>query len=205
MDVKRDDYQNIPKYFEHPSLWFGELEIYFHFNEITSQTTQYYHVLPELPHRVRIAVLDLIEEIPEHKPYDMLKHAVITRMNQIYEFRARRLLPNVELGRRSPSVLLAHMRRMVEGRQIGDMELRQVWTKCMPEKIRPAIESCTYDTPLTKLADVADKLFAKERLVCLIKSQMKSVICSNANDLTRTLQKISELLDRLPCDRLHRK
>ncbi|VDD77347.1 unnamed protein product [Mesocestoides corti] len=36
-----------------------------------------------------------------------------------------------------PSNLLAHMRRDVEGRQIGDMELRQLWTKCLPEKMPP--------------------------------------------------------------------
>uniref|UniRef100_A0A5K3FWU6 Uncharacterized protein n=1 Tax=Mesocestoides corti TaxID=53468 RepID=A0A5K3FWU6_MESCO len=36
------------------------------------------------------------------------------------------------------------------------MELRQVWTKCMPEEIRLIIERCTYDTPLDELADFAD-------------------------------------------------
>uniref|UniRef100_A0A5K3FQR3 Integrase n=1 Tax=Mesocestoides corti TaxID=53468 RepID=A0A5K3FQR3_MESCO len=93
--VGQDLYATLPKYTEHPSLWFRRLDVYFHRNKITSQTTKYYRVLAEIPMRVGLAVLDLIEDIPEHNPYDELKHAIITRMNQIYETRARRLLPNV--------------------------------------------------------------------------------------------------------------
>ncbi|VDD80215.1 unnamed protein product [Mesocestoides corti] len=45
------------------------------------------------------------------------------------------------------------MQSEVEGRQIGDMELRQVWTKCMPRKMRPGLEMSTNDTPHDELAD----------------------------------------------------
>uniref|UniRef100_A0A5K3EM42 Inorganic diphosphatase n=1 Tax=Mesocestoides corti TaxID=53468 RepID=A0A5K3EM42_MESCO len=159
IDVVGQDYQdNIPKYSEHPSLWFRQLEVYFQFYKITSQKPRYYYVLEKLPHRVKLAVPDMIEEIPGYRPYDELKHSVIMRMNEICETRARRLLPNVELGNMLPSELLEHMRRVVEGRQIGDTEVRHLWTKCMSQEIRPTLESCTYDSPLDKLADFADNL-----------------------------------------------
>uniref|UniRef100_A0A5K3FRD6 Transcriptional regulator n=1 Tax=Mesocestoides corti TaxID=53468 RepID=A0A5K3FRD6_MESCO len=64
-------------------------------------------------------------------------------MNQIVETRAQSLFPDVDLGSRLLSELLVHMRRVLEGRQIGDMELCHLWTKCMPEKMRPGLGICT--------------------------------------------------------------
>uniref|UniRef100_A0A5K3G209 Late competence development protein ComFB n=1 Tax=Mesocestoides corti TaxID=53468 RepID=A0A5K3G209_MESCO len=162
--------------------------------------------LKELPHRVKLAVLDLIEETPKYKPYDELKHTVITRMNEIYETRARRILPNVELGNRSPSELLAHMRHMVEGTQIGDMELRPVWIKCMPAKMRPYIGYCSYDLSLDDVAKHADdmhrELQAEEKAASQsMRRKAKRIIDSAVNELSEVVKQICELLDPLPCDR----
>ncbi|VDD77890.1 unnamed protein product [Mesocestoides corti] len=192
----------IPKFTEHPSLWFRHLEVYFHLNKITSQTSKYHRVLPALPRHVRLAVLELIEEIPQYRPYDVLKNAIITRMNEIYETRARRLLPDVELGNKLPSEMLAYMRRAVRGSQIGDMELRLVWTKCMPEEIRPKIECCPYDTPLTKLADFADDWFkkwqeGKNRTSESIEEEAKLPINLTMGRLEMLLDWIFARLDRL--------
>ncbi|VDD77346.1 unnamed protein product [Mesocestoides corti] len=200
--VRGDFYATIPKFTEHPSLWFRKLEDYFHRNKITSPTTKYYRVLAEIPMRVVLEVLDLIKEVPEDEPYEELKNAIITRMNEIYETRARRLLPDVELGNRLPSELLAQMRHVVEGTQIGDMELRQVWTKCMPEEIRPAIERCTYDTPLNRLADFADTMLKnwqedQNRTIESIEEEAKLPVNLTMDRLEMLLEWIFARLDRL--------
>uniref|UniRef100_A0A5K3G2E8 DHC_N2 domain-containing protein n=1 Tax=Mesocestoides corti TaxID=53468 RepID=A0A5K3G2E8_MESCO len=85
------------------------------------------------------------------------------------------------------------------------MELRQVWTKCMPEKLQPAIERCTYDTPLNKLADSADDWIKnwqedENRSIESIKEEARRTINLQMERLARMFESISDIFDQLPSD-----
>ncbi|VDD77889.1 unnamed protein product [Mesocestoides corti] len=142
-----------------------------------------------MPLRLALAILDVIEKTPENRPYDLLKPTVITRMNQIYESRVRRIFSRLS------SELLAHMRREVEGRQIGDMELRLVYSKCMPAKVRAHIEGFTFKAPLYELANFADEMLRKLRAE--EKAARQSTRWEAISVINSTTTEISELVKKI--------
>ncbi len=61
-------------------VWFSQLNALFSAKKITSQTSKYAYVVEKLPTDVAAEVVDLLDHMPEDKPYDTLKNAIIKRM-----------------------------------------------------------------------------------------------------------------------------
>ena len=73
-----------------------------------------------LPHSVAKLVEDLLVETPSEEPYIKLKEAIIKRTGGSESRDFRELFTTVELGDRSPSQLLRHMRSLLNGRHMDD-------------------------------------------------------------------------------------
>ena len=72
---------NIPNY--NPtniSVWLSQLNALFNAKRITSQTAKYAYVVEKLSTDVAAEVVDLLDQMPEEKPYETLRNAIINRM-----------------------------------------------------------------------------------------------------------------------------
>uniref|UniRef100_A0A5K3FQK3 FH2 domain-containing protein n=1 Tax=Mesocestoides corti TaxID=53468 RepID=A0A5K3FQK3_MESCO len=116
----------------------------------------YYSVVEHLPDNVAAHVIDLLDPIPSENPYEKLKNAVITRINKLNEDVLSNQLSCLKLGDKMPSQLLQDIRVLVGENKINDSNLIQMWTKYLPAEAKEVLASQSPDTPLEKLAELAD-------------------------------------------------
>jgi hypothetical protein len=141
-----------------PRVWFVQLELYFRNKRISSENTKFEHLSMLLPDRIATEVVDIMEAPPEENAYTIMKEAVLSRTTASGEARLQTLLAGVELGDRTPSQLLRHMRSLAGSHQVTDTLLRSLWSKCLPANTRLVLSTYEADTPLEKLAQTADKV-----------------------------------------------
>nr|CDS28490.1 gag pol polyprotein [Hymenolepis microstoma] len=105
---------------EHPAIWFAQMENQIQLREIISKT-------------------------PDNTSYDQLKEAVIKRFSVPKKKRLQQLFSQTELGDRSPTQLLKHMRSLASGCELQDEMLKEL----------------PYQDDLDKLAEVADRIHSR--------------------------------------------
>lgn len=141
-----------------PRVWFTQVEAFFRFRKITSQPTMFSYVATQLPTDIASEVIDVLDPMPEENPYDKIKAAVLKRTMASDESRLQQLLSGVELGDRTPSQLLRHMRSLVGNARIDDTILKQLWCKCLPANTNAILSTQGDAVSLEKLAETADKV-----------------------------------------------
>ncbi|VUZ45051.1 unnamed protein product [Hymenolepis diminuta] len=83
-----------------------------------------------LPTDFAAEAIDITDKAPQDNSYDTLKRTVISRLSHSQEKRVQPLLFLVELGDRTPSQLLRHMRSLLgETRAVGTPILNRVTTQ----------------------------------------------------------------------------
>ncbi|VUZ43913.1 unnamed protein product, partial [Hymenolepis diminuta] len=103
-------------------------------------------------------VIDIVDKAPEDNSYDTLKKAVISRLSDSQEKRVQQLLLQVELGDRTPSQLLRHMRSILGETRVDDVILRQLWMRCLPANMATCLATNVNRGNLDELAEAADKI-----------------------------------------------
>lgn len=137
-----------------PRAWFLHLESIFALRGIRLQLTKYHHVISALPQAVTEEIIDLLENIPEDRPYDVLKDAILRRTTASDSERVRKLLTETQLGDRKPSQLLRQMRSLA-GRMADETILRELWFGKLPKPIAATL-AASKKLPLEDLAEMAD-------------------------------------------------
>ncbi|VDP96076.1 unnamed protein product [Echinostoma caproni] len=94
-----------------PRLWFVQAKAHFRAHRIRSQKLIYSHIVTSLPTDIAEQVFEFITTMPETDPYTQLKEALITRTAVSDERRLDELFKDLEIGDRTPSQLLRHMRQ----------------------------------------------------------------------------------------------
>ncbi|CAI2738605.1 unnamed protein product, partial [Dicrocoelium dendriticum] len=170
------------------------VEAIFRFRKITSQSSMFSYVTAHLPSQVASEVIDILDPMPTESPYDKLKSAILKRTTASDEARLHMLLSGIELGDRSPSQLLRHMRSLVGSSTLDDSILRQIWTKCLPTNTTAILAVLADELPLDKLAEAADKVHER-----FFKSAVNNVTgpSSTSPSGSTALEDISERLSRL--------
>lgn len=143
---------------DNPRIWFLQIEAAFATRRIKNETTKFCLVVEALPHAVAKLVDDILENIPEDKPYQKLKDAVIKRSGFSESRDLKELFTSVELGDRTPSQLLRHMRSLLNGRKMDDFVLQQLWREKLPSAMQHIIASLPNDSSIDHLADTADRI-----------------------------------------------
>lgn len=141
-----------------PRVWFTQVEAFFRCRKIASQVTMFSCVTAILPNDIAAEVIDIIDPMPTDRPYDKLKAAILKRTTVSDEARLQRLLSGLELGDRTPSQLLRHMRSLAGDFKINDTILRQLWCKCLPPNTNAILSTQDEGVSLDKLAETADKV-----------------------------------------------
>ena len=176
-----------------PRVWFIQVESFFRCRRITSQVTMFSFVSTQLPMDIAAEVVDILDPIPADQPYDKLKEAVLKRTSSSDDARLQHLLSGVELGDRTPSQLLRHMRSLAGNIKLDDMILRQLWCKCLPANTNAILSTQEDGTTLEKLAAMADKVHE-----CFFKAASGSVnAVSNDTQSVSLLQTIADRMSQL--------
>ena len=139
-----------------PELWFAQLE---------SQTggltdsQRYNLVLAKLDSRTIREVADVIANPPEKDRYAAVKGELIGRLSSTRQEKIRQLLEKEEIGDRSPSKFLRHLKALA-GSSTTDEFLATIWMGRLPPSLRPILTVLSPDLPLDKVAAVvADRVY----------------------------------------------
>ena len=138
-----------------PELWFTQVEAQFATCEITKQSTNFFHVVASMSHDVAAEVRDLVVNRPESSPYDELRDELIRRTSLSEWKKLQKLTSAEKLGDRK-----RHMRQLLgeKPQLVGDNFLTHLFDNRLPANIRVVLASSIDDTPLDKLAQLADKM-----------------------------------------------
>ena len=98
---------------DNPATWFFQAEAQFAIKGITVEKPKYFYVVANLPAEVAIRVASFLEVVPEVKPYDTLKGALLSAYT-LNEYQRAEALANLPpLGDQRPSELLAQIRQLL--------------------------------------------------------------------------------------------
>jgi hypothetical protein len=136
-----------------PELWFVLLEHSFDIAGITVDTTKYQHAMVALDSDALQEARDIIMNPPRENKYEHLKTQIITRLSISSDRRLKRLLESEEMGDRTPSQFLRHLRTL--GGTAPDDILRSLWMSRLPQTAQSVV-AAQRSLPLDSLAEVAD-------------------------------------------------
>ena len=141
-----------------PRVGFTQIEGMSRFRRITRQDTMFSYVQSQLPSFIAKEVIDVLDPMPSSLPYDTLKTAVLKRTTASDEAKLKQLLSGVEIGDRTPSQLLRHMRSLVGTSKLDDSILQQLWLNHFPPNTKAILATTADQVSLETLADTADKI-----------------------------------------------
>lgn len=118
--------------------------------KITSQRLRYCYNVEKLPTEVAVEVIDLLETIPVHMTF--LHQVNIKRMGKSKESMLRVLFNNVELGDRTPSQLLCHMRSLLGDNIMADSILKRMWQDKLPTMTTQILAPMSEDENLERFS-----------------------------------------------------
>lgn len=139
-----------------PELWCCMVEATFTAAGITNSTTKFGFVINCLDPKHALELRDILILPPSDDNYTKLKKELIKRFSKSQEAKIRQILEREELGDRSPSQFMRHLKGLA-GTQIPDSFIRTLWLDRLPNYTK-AILSTQDDLELYKLAELADKI-----------------------------------------------
>ena len=109
-------------------------------------------------------IKDILEHPPTEKQFDVLKEAILSRLERSDNAKLRELLNNISMGDSTPSQLLRFMKSLLERRHMDESIMCQLWfekLQAMPHILMALSEEVT-PSQLTELADrIADTYHQK--------------------------------------------
>nr|CDS28982.2 gag pol polyprotein [Hymenolepis microstoma] len=118
---------------ENAESWFKQFEMIIRLRGVTKRTIWFQHLVPILPTAIVTRFAELISMPLDNDSYEWLKQAIISRLSVSREKRLDQLFAQVELGDRSPSQLLHHMRSLANGSSVTDEILKNNLDKLSEE------------------------------------------------------------------------
>lgn len=173
-----------------PSLWIAQIEAQFRILGVVRDSDKFYHAVSILDTRHAAEVEDIIVDPPISTPFTVLKMALISRFSKSKEAKLQQLLDGEEIGDRTPSQFLRHLKALVPG--VDEDVLKAKWLSALPKDTR-AILALQTNTTLENLGASADKLH--EILQGMYVSSV-SKSTNNSNDVD-IVQQISDLTKQL--------
>ncbi|XP_015112261.1 uncharacterized protein LOC107037940 [Diachasma alloeum] len=138
---------------DRPQLWFAQLETQFTDLGIVTVIHKYNKTVPLIDMVYAAEVEDLIIARPVNTPFQILKNELIRCFTTSRSMNLLRLLDNENLGDRTPSKHLRHLKALVPG--IDEEVLKTRWLSHLPEQTRATL-AAQDDASLENLAKLAD-------------------------------------------------
>ncbi|XP_015118909.1 uncharacterized protein LOC107042386 [Diachasma alloeum] len=140
---------------DRPQLWFAQLETQFTDLGIVTKIDKYNKTVPLIDTVYAAEVEDLIIARPVNTPYQTLKNELIRCFTTSRSMNLLRLLDNENLGDRTPSKHLRHLKALVPG--VDEEVLKTHWLSHLPEQTRATL-TAQVDASLENLAKLADRV-----------------------------------------------
>nr|CDS26537.1 gag pol polyprotein [Hymenolepis microstoma] len=182
---------------ENSESWFKQFEMIIRLRGVTKRTICFQHLVPVLTTAIVTQFAELTSMPPDNDSYDRLKQTIISRLSVSREKRLDQLFAQVELGDRSPSQLLHHMRSLAIGSSVTDEILKKLWMKCLPKTLIPFSVTSPSRDNLDKLAEEANLIYDPQDgpVINAVKAP------TAADPITRRLDKLVEQLQELKASR----
>lgn len=182
-----------------PKVWFALAESQFHLHGVTSEQTKFHHVLGVLDLATVRELSDVLSN-PSSAPFTQLRDEIIRRFSVSTESRIHQLLHQEEIGDRTPSSFLRHLRKL-GGQEVQDSLLRTIWASRLPQQIQ-AIIAGQDAIQLDDIAVLADKIAEATRptrLAAAVAAPTCSAAASQPPDkMTEMMALLTDVLKRLP-------
>ena len=172
-------------------LFFVQLEASFRLAGITVEQTKFDHLVAALDAETLTYALDIVSN-PPSEPYTKLKTRLLSEFEVSQNRKVKTLLEDLELGDRTPSLLLRKMRELSEG-HVDDEFLKNIWLRRLPVAVQTVLAVSSEE--LTTLSLMADKICECTLVNVSAIERQKAVGNSTQNDTRfRELQtQINEL------------
>lgn len=135
-------------------LFFLQLEASFRLSGVTLEQTKFDHLVASLDAETLSYASDIVCNPPE-APYSVLKTRLLTEFEVSQSRKVKALLEDLELGDKSPSLLLRKMRELSEG-HVDDDFLKNIWLRRLPVSVQTVL--AVSSEGLNTLAEMADKI-----------------------------------------------
>ncbi|XP_026481049.1 uncharacterized protein LOC113387876 [Ctenocephalides felis] len=151
--VPRDNV-NLPHFYEQdPELWFALAEsVFVHAN--VNESSKFHTVVSKLDPRYASEVRNIILKPPKDNPYSALKKELLKRYGISDETKLRQLLEGQEMGDRTPSQFLRHLRSLA-GSAVSKEMLNLMWSSRLPTHVQ-ALISIRENSDIDSNAKAAD-------------------------------------------------
>ncbi|KAK5646503.1 hypothetical protein RI129_004967 [Pyrocoelia pectoralis] len=149
-----------PKFWrEEPALWFIQLETQFKISNIKSDSTKFNYTIANLENEYIQEIKDILLAPQDQQTYEKLKFELISRLSISQEQNIRRLLEHEEMGDRTPSQFMRHLKNLA-GSDVSDKLLQSLWRGRLPHNMQAILAAAAIDKNLEDQAILADTIFA---------------------------------------------
>ena len=114
--------------------------------------------MEKLPTDVAAEVVDLLDHMPEDKPYDTLKNTIIRRMGTSDGKKLHDLFYNLTLGHMTPSQLLRKIKFLLGSNTMSETVLKKLWTDKLHTHTTQILASLPEDLDLERVSEIANRI-----------------------------------------------
>ncbi|GBN08277.1 hypothetical protein AVEN_12401-1 [Araneus ventricosus] len=176
-------------------LFFIQLETSFRLAEVSLEQTKFNYLVAALDPETLSHAMNIVCE-PPPDPYTALKSRLLTQFEVSQNKKLITLIEDLELGDRSPSVLLKQMRDLSEC-HIDEAFLKNIWMRRLTSHVQAV--SAVSSESLSKLTEMADKIikFSPGTVNSISDSAFASCHVSQRDEQLLKMQKQIDELSRL--------
>ncbi|CAE1304533.1 unnamed protein product [Acanthosepion pharaonis] len=175
-------------------MWFAQTEAIFQAKHIHSQTARYTYIVKKLQPEITADVLDLLEAVLTHSPFDIQKEAIIYHTGKLHERRLHDLFNTIQLGDSRPS--LRHMKNLLGKNSMSESLFHKLWLDKLPPHTSQILATLHDDLDLSKTAEIADKINDVSTI-----SSVDSPVPTDAA-MMDIIEQLKQQLERLSTQRL---
>lgn len=183
------------------SLYFKQVESAFELSRITSDDTKYNALVATIDSDILAHISDVILNTPTNDKYNTLKNRLIAEFADSDSQRIKKLLSDLPLGDKKPSLLLREMRELSSG-QLTDDILRNLWMQRLPKQVQSILSASS--ERLQELAMLADKIHevtSDSSVFSLATNSGQNSVTDQIKALTAQVQNLTEKVEKLSFNR----
>ncbi|KAK4884138.1 hypothetical protein RN001_000409 [Aquatica leii] len=130
-----------------------------HHNLQIYDTTKFNYTIANLENEYIQEIKDILLAPPAQQTYDKLKTELIARLSISQEQNIRRLLEHEEIGDRTPSQFMRHLRNLA-GNDVSEKLLQSLWRGRLPHSMQAILAAAAIEKSLDDQAVLADTIFS---------------------------------------------
>ena len=117
-----------------PKIWFHLLKAIFSNRRITSQKIMSTQVVEALPSEITLEIEVILEHPPMEKQFNLLKEAILSRLERWDYAKLRELINNVSMGDRTPQ-LMRFIKSLLGRRHMDESIMQRLWFEKLPQSM----------------------------------------------------------------------